>query len=65
DNALVDAFSRFGKVVEGFIMTEKGSKKSDGFGFVTYKSKVDAAKAIAGPHDPRLAGLKGLVVNVA
>ncbi|KAI8835284.1 hypothetical protein BC829DRAFT_457666 [Chytridium lagenaria] len=57
-NLHVGGLEWFGKVVEGFIMTEKGIKKSAGFGFVTYKSKVDAAKAIAGPHDPHLAGLK-------
>ncbi|KAI8848817.1 hypothetical protein BC829DRAFT_417272 [Chytridium lagenaria] len=40
-NLYVGGLEWFGKVVEGFIMTEKGSKKSDGFGFVTYKSMLN------------------------
>ena len=46
DNKLKELFSEFGEVTEAVIITDKFSKRSKGFGFVTFANDEDAKKAI-------------------
>lgn len=44
---LQEAFEAFGEIVEAFIVTERETGRSRGFGFVTFKNAEDADEAIA------------------
>lgn len=46
EDALTDAFSKFGAVVEARIVMDRVSDRSKGFGFVTYASEVEAQNAV-------------------
>ncbi|KAH8547934.1 hypothetical protein BGW37DRAFT_508456 [Umbelopsis sp. PMI_123] len=48
DEALNAAFSNFGPLTDAHVMWDQLSGKSRGFGFVVYKEKADAEKALAG-----------------
>ena len=43
----LQVFEQFGRVEEAIVITERGSSKSRGFGFVTFKKAKYAAKALA------------------
>ncbi|KAK8947638.1 hypothetical protein KSP40_PGU000590 [Platanthera guangdongensis] len=45
EDALTEAFSKFGAVVEARIVMDRVSDKSKGFGFITFASEVDAQNA--------------------
>lgn len=47
DEALQKAFSEFGNVEEATVIVDKFSKRSKGFGFVTFSDEESAKKAIA------------------
>ena len=57
-------FAKYGETEEVVIVKDKFSGRPKGFGFVTYKSEDDAAKAIAELNDYELNGRK-LAVNEA
>ena len=42
---LKEAFSRFGPLVEATVVTDRGTGRSRGFGFVTFEKPIDAAAA--------------------
>ncbi|XP_020518426.1 glycine-rich RNA-binding protein 8 isoform X3 [Amborella trichopoda] len=46
ENALSEAFSQFGQVIEAKIIMDRVSDRSKGFGFVTYASEDEAQRAI-------------------
>ncbi|CAO3668360.1 unnamed protein product [Umbelopsis ramanniana] len=48
DEALTAAFGNFGPLTDAHVMWDQLSGKSRGFGFVVYKEKADAEKALAG-----------------
>jgi RNA recognition motif-containing protein len=62
--SLKQAFAQYGQVVEAFIVTDRDTGDSRGFGFVTMKDRKDAPKAIEGLDDSELDG-RTIVVNVA
>lgn len=64
ENELQDAFGRFGTVTETFIMMDRTTNRSRGFGFVTMGSASEGNAAIAGLHSKDLDG-RSLTVNEA
>lgn len=61
---LTDLFSPFGNVLGAYVITDRASGRSKGFGFVEFENDADAQKAIADMHEKDLKGRK-LVVNIA
>ena len=59
-----DAFSEFGEVVSVFVITDRATGQSRGFGFVEYGSADDANRAIESMNGAMLDG-RALTVNVA
>jgi cold-inducible RNA-binding protein len=57
-------FSEFGEIVDAVVITDRGSGRSKGFGFVEFAKEEDAQKAIEGMAGKELDGRK-LVVNFA
>jgi heterogeneous nuclear ribonucleoprotein A1/A3 len=47
--ALRDAFEQFGEIEEGAVITDKGTGKSRGFGFITFKHMDSAQRALREP----------------
>jgi RNA recognition motif-containing protein len=45
DAKLKDIFSEFGEVTEAVVITDKFSKRSKGFGFVTFSDEASGKKA--------------------
>lgn len=64
DQELSDLFSQFGTVVSATIITDRGSGRSKGFGFVEFEKEEDAQKAIEEMHGKEHSG-RNLTVNVA
>lgn len=56
EEALKEAFSKFGNVEEATIITDKFSKRSKGFGFVTFSDDDSAKKAISEMNEKELEG---------
>jgi len=61
---LEELFSECGEVEEAVVITDRNSGRSKGFGFVTFKNKEDADKAIEKFHDFEFQG-RNLTVNEA
>lgn len=61
---LQQLFSEFGTVEEAFVLTDKFSGRSKGFGFVTMSSAEEAQAAVEGLHEREVDG-RSIVVNVA
>ena len=61
---LAEHFAAAGTVVEAIVITERGTNRSKGFGFVTMEETADAEKAIEMFHESEMGG-RHLVVNVA
>jgi cold-inducible RNA-binding protein len=64
ENALRDAFGRFGEVKDAAVITDAQTGKSRGFGFVTYNEEADAARAIEQMDGAELDGRR-IAVNIA
>jgi hypothetical protein len=64
EESLRAAFAEYGQVADAFIVTDRDTGASRGFGFVTMHNRKDAPKAIAGLSDTELDG-RTIVVNVA
>lgn len=45
EDALRSAFEVFGELEDVFVMVDRATGRSKGFGFVTFKNEADAAKA--------------------
>ncbi|KAL8480515.1 hypothetical protein ACS0TY_026624 [Phlomoides rotata] len=56
DDKLYEAFAPFGKLLEAKVITDRGSGRSKGFGFVTYESIDEAEKAREGMNAKFLDG---------
>ena len=48
DNKLKEIFSSFGEISEAVVIADRFSRRSKGFGFVTFANAEDAKKAIEG-----------------
>jgi RNA recognition motif-containing protein len=64
DVGLSEAFTRFGRIKQSRIMTERETGKSRGFAFVEYERDDDAAKACVGMNGVALDG-RTLRVEIA
>lgn len=65
DNAqLEELFSSIGPIEDAFILKDRETKRSRGFGFVTFESDEDAERAIAELDGKEVDG-RNIVVNVA
>ena len=57
DNAaLEEAFAQFGAIDEAVVITERGTGRSKGFGFVTFADEAAADAAIAEMQDKEIDG---------
>lgn len=61
---LEEMFSSFGVVTDSFVMTDRETGRSRGFGFVTFESSEDAEAAIKELDGKDVDG-RAIVVNVA
>jgi RNA recognition motif-containing protein len=57
-------FSQYGPVDDAFVVTDRGTGQSRGFGFVTFENRRDAAKAIEQLDGTELDGRR-ISVNIA
>jgi RNA recognition motif-containing protein len=64
DEELKDMFSEFGEISEAVVITERGSGRSKGFGFVTFASEESTPKAIEAMNGKEVDG-RALTVNEA
>lgn len=58
------AFGEYGPVADAFVVKDRDTGNSRGFGFVTMENRKDASKAIEALHDSDLGG-RTIVVNIA
>jgi len=63
-NGLKDLFSKYGELEDFTVITDKYTRRSKGFGFVTFVNDANADKAIAELNESELEGRK-LTVNEA
>jgi RNA recognition motif-containing protein len=58
------AFARFGPILDATVITDRGTGRSRGFGFVTFEQAADAATAVKEMNGAELGG-RTLKVNPA
>lgn len=56
DAKLKDLFSSYGEIEDAILIRDKFSKRSKGFGFVTFAKEEDAKKAISEMHEKDVEG---------
>jgi RNA recognition motif-containing protein len=61
---LRSVFSQFGQVTDAAVLTDRTTGQSRGFGFVTFESRKDAARAIEQLNGSEIDG-REIVVNIA
>ena len=61
-NDLNEMFSEFGDIEDAIVITDKNTRKSKGFGFVTFSNEADAKKAISEMNEKEVDGRK-ITVN--
>jgi len=64
DHGLREAFTPHGEVTEAVVITDRGSGRSRGFGFVTFADDESADKAVAALNETELDG-RTIKVDVA
>ena len=64
DDKLKELFSPFGEIEEAIVIVDRFSKRSKGFGFVTFKDEESAQKAISEMSEKEIDGRK-MKVNEA
>ena len=64
DEGLRKAFEAYGEITEAKVITDRGTGRSRGFGFVTFAQDEDAKTAIAKMHNASLDG-RSITVNEA
>ncbi|GKV21154.1 hypothetical protein SLEP1_g31161 [Rubroshorea leprosula] len=64
DQALENAFSQFGEIVESKIVNDRETGRSRGFGFVTFRDEKSMLDAIEGMNGQNLDG-RNITVNQA
>ena len=57
-------FTAFGEIEDAIVVADRGTRRSKGFGFVTFKDDEVAKKAIAEMHEKEIEGRK-LIVSEA
>eukprot|EP01132_Coremiostelium_polycephalum_P003781 gene3781-4705_t len=60
--ALRNHFSKFGPVTDGYVVLDRITRRSKGYGFVTFANSESAQSAVSAPHE--MEGRK-LIVNIA
>lgn len=63
-DALRELFSAIGPITDSFVLTDRETGRSRGFGFVTFESEEDAQRAIEEFNEKEIEG-RQLVVNLA
>lgn len=58
DEKLKELFSTFGEISEAIVIKNKFSKRSKGFGFVTFSDEESAKKAISEMNEKEVEGRK-------
>jgi len=61
---LEEIFSAIGEVTDAFVLTDRETGRSRGFGFVTFANEEDAQRAIDEMNEKEVDG-RAIVVNVA
>ncbi len=61
---LENLFSPFGKIVSTYVISDRATGRSKGFGFIEFEANNDAQNAIKEMHEKEIKGRK-LVVNIA
>lgn len=56
NDKLKEAFSQFGEISEAAVIVDKHSRRSKGFGFVTFVNEEDGKKAISEMNGKELEG---------
>jgi RNA recognition motif-containing protein len=64
DEGLRQAFEPFGEIAEAVVVTDRGSGRSRGFGFVTFNDDEEADKAMEALNNTELDG-RTIKVDVA
>lgn len=64
EEGLRQAFGQYGTVTDAFIVKDRDTGRSRGFGFVTFDNRKDAAKAIEALDGEDLDG-RNIAVNIA
>jgi len=64
EKELRDAFSQFGEITEAVVISDKYTRRSKGFGFVTFASDESAKKAVEEMNGKEMGG-RELRVNEA
>jgi cold-inducible RNA-binding protein len=64
NDGLKKMFEEFGEIAEATVIIDRFSKRSKGFGFVTFANDDDAQKAISAMNEKELEG-RALKVNEA
>lgn len=61
---LKELFSRFGEIVDAIVITDRATRRSKGFGFVTFATPESANDAVSQMHQQEVEG-RALVVSIA
>jgi len=64
DNSLKELFSQYGEVTEAVVIQDRDSRRSKGFGFVTFTDEESAKKAIEAMNGKEVDG-REIKVNEA
>lgn len=64
DEGLKEAFAAYGTIEDSFVMKDRYSGRSKGFGFVTFSSEEEAAAAVEAMNGKELDG-RALTVDFA
>ena len=59
-----DMFAKFGDIEDAVIITDRDTRRSKGFGFITFKEDAAAAKAVEEMNEKEFEG-RALTVNIA
>lgn len=62
--SLQEMFAEAGNVTDAFVVTDRETRRSRGFGFVTFETEEEAQKAVEMFNEREVEG-RPLVVNVA
>lgn len=64
NDELRELFEAYGTVTDAFVLKDRETRRSRGFGFVTFETEEEATAAIDGMNEKEVDG-RALVVNVA
>lgn len=58
NDSLNEMFSKFGEVTDAIVITDKFTRRSKGFGFVTFANEESAQKAVEEMNETEVEGRK-------